>query len=294
MLDFLNIDPAWILNYRTDALTTFFLSFSKYITYYFYMYVIAIGYWLSKENRPFIHLGFLFPFAVLVNSIIKGFLQIPRPDSSLHLIKTYAPYGFPSGDAFLATVFWLTLFTAWKNTKLRYLVFLPIIITSFSRIYLGAYGVYDVLGGLVLGILLVSIFHKPSVKNSIQRWYTQSSAHYWILTGLTTLAYVIVYRNNALDAFFFGFIGLLLGYGFAIHWIQERNDRSWSQYTIESYMNLIIAGIVLYSGVMYTNFSAISQIPEINFLCVALKYTLASFLIFAIVPKFIKPAKVKK
>lgn len=254
------------------------------------MFLIALGYCISRRNRPFIILGYLFPFSVLLNSIVKGIIQIPRPDMSLHIVKSYSPYGFPSGDALLSTVFWLTLFLSWTKSPARFLAFIPIIVTSLSRVYLGAYSIYDVLGGFVLGLLVVRLFHAPRVQN----WISDSRKNYWLLTGSTILAYTLVYRDSSLDVFFFGFIGLMIGYGISMPWIKERDVTSWPKYTTETYMNLIIAGIILYSVVMYTNLSAVSTVPAVNYTLVTLKYILASCFIFVIVPKFMKTSEASK
>jgi hypothetical protein len=294
MFDFLMIDPSWILNFRTDALTSFFLGISKYVNYYSYMFIIAVGYWISLRNKPFVHLGFLFPFAVLLNTTLKGILQIPRPDESLRLVKTFGVNGFPSGDAQLSSVFWLILFVSWKNSRLRYLCLLPIVLISFSRVYLGVHSIYDVMGGIALGALIVYLFLRPAVQSVVSGWYKTSQASYWIVTGFTIALYVLVYGGRAFDPFFFSFIGLLLGYGLALNWIKERNDTFWPKYTIETYMNLTIAGIVLYSMVMYTNVSNISTVPVVNYLSIVLKYALVSFSIFALVPMFMKTLKSEK
>jgi len=288
MFDFLIIDPSWILNYRTETLTSFFLSISKYANYYVYIFIIALGYLVSLRNKPFMHLGFLFPFAVLVNTSLKGILQIPRPDESLHLVKTFGTNGFPSGDAQLSSVFWLTLFIAWKNSPLRYLCLLPIFLISFSRVYLGVHSIYDVLGGVALGAIIVYLFLRPAIQGVVNGWYNKSVYSYWLISGATVSLYWFVYRGQAFDPFFFSFIGLLLGYGVALNWIKERNYPSWPNYTIETYMNLAIAGIVLYSLVMYTNVSNISDVHVVNYLSITLKYAVVSFSIFALVPMFMK------
>ncbi len=291
MLDYLYIDPHWILAYRTEALTVFFLGFSQYINYYFYMYAIALGYWLSPRNRPFIYLGFLFPFTILLNSVIKGIIQIPRPDASLHLVKAFGPNGFPSGDAQLSTIFWLAIFMTWRSSPWRWLCLIPISLSAFSRVYLGVHSIYDVTGGVLLGILVIYLFYRPAVQEYVSRWYEDSRAGFWIFTAITVGVYGLVYRQQFLDPFIFSFVGMLIGYGIALPWIQEKVPHPKRKYTIESYMNLAIAIILLYSFVMYTNVINLTDIPAVNYLAVLLKYAVVSFLIFAIVPKVMREKK---
>lgn len=289
MFDNLLIDPSWILSYRTEALNSFFIAFSHYLNFYSYMYIITVGYWLYPKNKVFAHLGFLFPFTVVLNSMIKGFAQIPRPDESLFLVKAFGAHGFPSGDAMLTSLVWFTVFIALKGSAWRYLCLLPILLAAFSRVYLGIHSIYDVTGGILLGMLVSSLFYTTFVQSYLNKWYQGNLMSYWIMSAVLFALYVFVYRDLNLDPFIFSFMGMVLGYGFAAPQIQERYSTELFPYSLESYMNAIIAGIVLYVFVMYANMTALTGIPVIDFTLVLLKYTLLIVLIYAVVPRLIKP-----
>ena len=292
-MDYLIIDPSWILAIRTPALNSFFMGFSHYFNFYSYMYVIIIGYWLYPKKKVFKILGFLFPFTVVLNSLIKGFTQIPPPDKSLYLVKVFGAYGFPSGDAMLSALVWFTLFLTLRGKAWRYLCFVPIVLTGFSRVYLGIHSIYDVSGGILLGILVACVFHMDTINSYVKGWFEGKLMSYWLAAASLFGLYMLVYRDLPLDPFIFSFMGMVVGYGLAAPKIKEGYFNSFFPYSLESYMNAAIAAIALYAFVMYTNFTSLTGSPVLNYVLVVLKYTLVNYVIYAIVPWFIKPSSAK-
>ena len=103
----------------------------------------------------------------------------------LHLLSIPAsdPFGFPSGDTQVATVFWLTIFLSLKDnySKLRYLCLIPIVVIGFSRIYLGVHSVYDVIGGWFFGILIVYLWKKFLEPRLFLVSYKNSCKSFWFI-----------------------------------------------------------------------------------------------------------------
>lgn len=62
---------AWLLEWEADFLTTFFKLFPYLVSDYFFIAVIALGFWLNPASRLFQSLGFLVPFSALLNCILK-------------------------------------------------------------------------------------------------------------------------------------------------------------------------------------------------------------------------------
>ena len=106
-----------------------------------------------------IKVGIIFLLSVLANTEIKEIFQQPRPFDILPEIqKAYASgYGFPSGHAQSSVVVWSSI-TYWKKqTWIRNLSILLILLIGFSRIYLGVHFPTDVLGGWLIGWLILGL-----------------------------------------------------------------------------------------------------------------------------------------
>lgn len=106
MLEFIN---DWIINSRTDSLSAIFRFFPIFASEYFYISIIALFCWMRPGSNISKSLGFLVPYSTLINCTLKNIFQITRPDLSLHLVQVYDPFGLPSGDVQVSTVFWTFL-----------------------------------------------------------------------------------------------------------------------------------------------------------------------------------------
>jgi len=93
---------------------------------------------------------------------IKLFIAQSRPAGLLDGINPRDPlasgYGFPSGHTTMVTVLGLTLLPYLPR---RYYWTVPVAIgmVALSRIYLGVHSPLDVLGGMLLGLIIVSLQH---------------------------------------------------------------------------------------------------------------------------------------
>lgn len=121
----------------------------------------ATAYWLA---------GML--SANLLVAGLKLALRVPRP---IALYESWSAYSFPSGHATMSVVFWglVSVFVAREiDARRRPWVFaasaLLASMIAFSRLYLGAHWLSDVLGGLALGTALVALLavaylrHRPA------------------------------------------------------------------------------------------------------------------------------------
>lgn len=101
--------------------------------------------------------------SIIAFVVMKNALGIERPAQSL--VASLSSWSFPSGHATVATsFFFVTGYSFWNSLKswgLRVpFIFLCIVgpaLVAFSRVYLAAHFALDVLAGIALGVLSVSV-----------------------------------------------------------------------------------------------------------------------------------------
>ena len=118
--------------------------------------------WLGYKSG--LYLAGIVGLQALVNYIIKELVARPRPtDPPVWVYSPEAGFSFPSGHVMFYTVFFgFLLFLAWRYLKSGWpralvitLLAIPILLVGFSRIYLGAHWLSDVVAGYLLGGLIL-------------------------------------------------------------------------------------------------------------------------------------------
>lgn len=125
--------------------------------------VLAIIYYIYKKNYYNVSIILLSTFGgYAITYTVKNLVERVRPES-LFMVET--GYSFPSGHASIATVFFILFIYLiaikvksflWREILITASV-LIIILTSFSRVYLGVHWVSDVLAGIGLGLFWTTL-----------------------------------------------------------------------------------------------------------------------------------------
>ncbi|MGL4739018.1 MAG: phosphatase PAP2 family protein [Cellulosilyticaceae bacterium] len=122
--------------------------------------VIAILYWCVDKKKG-VKLGWTVLLSGVVNGAIKNIFKMPRPFQvgvvSPIRVETATGYSFPSGHTQTATSFWGALMMMVKTRNMVILGSIMIVLTAFSRVYLGVHWPIDVIGGIITGIGCVII-----------------------------------------------------------------------------------------------------------------------------------------
>lgn len=282
MLEFL-INPNWVLKFRSEFFTSFFSIFPLFATDYFYVACISIGYW-SYYKRIWSALGFLVPCVTLINWILKYLFRVDRPDYVLHLLNVKDPFGFPSGDVMVAYIFWVRLFFEAKYIHQKIFCILFLICISASRIYLGVHSLFDVIGALFLGWLILDMWYKIDLLNP--DLLQEKIYRFWLIPIYLGSVYILVAGPLAIHYEVIKLIGILFGYAMSVPFIKTNFylEKPNSPFKVISAFVILILIIFLYPDFSFTN-------KWIDYIHIALKYGFVTFTIFGIVPHILKRSR---
>ena len=188
----------WLQEWRNatnNALTPFFEQLSLFGIRDILL-LPAFVYWcISKRSGMFIL--FSYKLSQTFNSIAKLTACVYRPwvrDARIipagDAIATAGGYSFPSGHTMMATPLYGGLACVTKSKILRCVFVALILVTAFSRNYLGVHTPQDVVVGTLLGVLSIYIGHK--VFAYLDK-HPEKDIHVMILSalmGILTLVYV--------------------------------------------------------------------------------------------------------
>ncbi len=146
----------WVLSIRADWLTPIMKFFTFLGDEEFFLLFLPLSYWLWRKDIMG-RTGMVLLFTFVVNAIIKGVFQVPRPDIIEHLVHA-DDWSFPSGHSQGAMVLWGWLAYELRNKRAYVAAGLLIAGVGFSRVYLGVHYPSDVLGGFSIGWLTLVLY----------------------------------------------------------------------------------------------------------------------------------------
>ncbi len=135
----------------------FFRFVSHLGSIYFYVVLIAIGFWVV-DKRVSMLAAIVLVVSMVSNYWLKIFFKNPRPPSTNWLPGTHASnYSLPSGHAQNSSTFWGWLAVKIKAWWMGVLSAVLIVLIGLSRIYIGVHWLGDVLFGWIVGLLLLMV-----------------------------------------------------------------------------------------------------------------------------------------
>lgn len=150
----------FFLRLRNPILDRFFIFVTDLGSFDFYLILFSFLFFIYDDKKSFKILFLLF-ISYLLNSFLKEIFNLPRPDEKIVkpiYKESGGGYGFPSGHSQNSTVTYLALFKIFKKNWLLILSIILITLISLSRIYLGLHFFYDVLGGILIGLIILYIY----------------------------------------------------------------------------------------------------------------------------------------
>jgi len=196
----------------TPLLDSFFRAITSLGDELFYLLLFSFLLWCVDFYLG-IRVGIIFLLSVYVNTGVKEIFQQPRPFDILPEIKkAYASgYGFPSGHAQSSLVVWGSIAYWKKQTWIRCLSVLLILLIGFSRIYLGVHFPTDILGGWLIGGLILGLSYFIFLKIPID--FIQGNMIFKII-GITLFPVILLQIQSSSDII--SSVATLTGVGYGL------------------------------------------------------------------------------
>jgi undecaprenyl-diphosphatase len=160
----------WLAAHRSAGLTAAMLLMSAaHQTRWLLAATLVVAAWLAwRRHWPQVARLGVVPAGMLLNAGLKQVFQRPRPHLQDPLV-TLLTLSFPSGHAAASTVFYGALcalvFGRWRSRAIRGiavgLAAAMVLLVTFSRVYLGAHYVSDVVAGVAVGGACLALFLAP-------------------------------------------------------------------------------------------------------------------------------------
>ena len=277
-------DLSWVESIRTPGLSIFFenISLAGYPT--FLILFISFGYFYWSPSR-FSRVAMMLFISGLINAFLKDFFQDPRPAIELMLDpKVGTSYGWPSGHAQIAVTLWGLIAYELKDKWVSIGAITVIFLIAFSRMYLGVHDLGDVVSGLLIGALILAIWHF-AVINKI---YESLSKKSWLLLILVfQVIFYIFYPVHEGHEASVWFLGVMTG------WFVGHSEINLASGVIKkAFLSLASLVIVFFGMVFITQFE--SSIQSVGPLRIIYSYSLGIFfsiLVTWIIPQFWRSLK---
>lgn len=270
-------DLSWVEGIRTPALSVFFenISLAGYPT--FLILFISFGYFFWSPSR-FSRIAMMLFISGLINGFLKDFFQDPRPLIELMLDpKVGTSYGWPSGHAQIAVTLWGLIAYELKDKRATIGAGILIFLIAFSRMYLGVHDLGDVISGLIIGTIILAIWHLAV----IYKIYESLSKKSWMMIiGLFQIIIYYFYPVHEGHEANVWFLGVMMG------WFIGSSDIHLNSGRVKKLFLSLASIVVVFIGMV-----SISQL-EANIATTGLLgifYSYALGLIFSILVTWIIP-----
>lgn len=226
-----------ILRYLTSLQNPLLDQFAWILTFLgneaFYFIILPFVF-LCISKTTGIRLLYVFLLSVYVNSALKIATAVTRPTAmnlegvnSLYLESAevgsrYPHDSFPSGHAQGSTTLWGFIAYSINRASVWLTLGILIILISLARLYTAVHWLTDIVAGIAIGIMIITIYHLMGKKLSKLADRTK-------MTLALILPVILMFLFPEPEGFKYG--GFLLGAGVAYllekHYVRMRIPRSW-------------------------------------------------------------------
>ncbi len=187
----------WMQQFDSTFLRAFFrlASFMAEMPIFF---LVLTFFWLPHCGTKGPYFTAITLLSLLINVLLKYNFAEPRPFEILPQLNltSASGYGFPSGHAQFATVFWGFIALQMKQYRVRTILacLLIVILVCISRLYLGVHFIHDIFIGVLIGASLLGVFNISKVR--LNTFFSSASTFQKIIIYLLIFALPLYYIHN--------------------------------------------------------------------------------------------------
>jgi sphingosine-1-phosphate phosphatase 2 len=259
-----------------------------------YVMLLGITFWCLNKREGKIAI-MLVMFSNFINILLKYAFGMPRPPASLRQNPEYVAdqsYGFPSGAVQTASTFW-----GWVTLRLRrwWIVIISgifITIAAFARMGLGLHFLGDVIGGIIVGLILVTWayflvpyleFHWKRLPVFLQNWLLPIISLVFFFIYLAAYALGLPYFPSENVAISMGVVfGFSAGLVLEKWYVNFTMDISRNTKIIRAILGVVVAILVSYT--LSAGFSLIPTFPLLSYTTRFVRYILVGFFGAFVIP----------
>jgi len=263
----------------------FWLFITNLGSEYFYLIALTTLY-LAVNKKLCYKTALILFFSMWLNNFLKNTFKLERPPEGLIEVSGY---GFPSGHAQNSATFWGYLAVVTQSLSVIVLAVILIILISYSRLYLNVHYPVDVVGGILIGIFLVFIYHFLSrfFEEKVER---MSFGLRVFISGVVPLAlfvlYVILFSGEASEdvpRICGAYLGFAVGYLWENKFVGIKDPQTFKNKAFRS-----ILGIAS----VFTLYLLLSILLPAVFYIIFIRYVIIALLMTVFIPFLIKVLKI--
>jgi hypothetical protein len=220
----------------------------------FLVVVLSILYWCVSKKKAR-KMAWIVLINTVANQLIKNTVKALRPFEVGVVLplrpQTAMGYAFPSGHAQTATAFWGSAIALLKTKSIAIVGSIFILLTAFTRLYLGVHWPKDVIVGILMGILFVIIGDKLLDE---EKGFTDK--HVLIISCLVVICLIFNVNHSMLSAVS-GLWGLVVG-----GYIEQKMIRFKEKASLSMQITKIVIGL---AGVVFLYWGVGKIVPADTF-----------------------------
>ena len=276
---FMNIwnDLTWIEPLRSPFLTTFFEAITLMGYPVFLILFISFGYFYWSPSR-FTRIAMMLFISGIINSFLKDYFQDSRPAIEFMLDpKVGTSYGLPSGHAQIAVTLWGLLAYELKNKWVSLGAIVLILLICFSRLYLGVHDIEDITLGLLVGSLILAIWHFVISCNLFQKLSRLNILISILIFQFVAYVFYPAHEGHAISVWF---LGAMMGWYIGFSNVNLINNK-----LTNLFLSIVSIGVVFFAMVALTNLANNISYSIVNSLFIYTLGILFSFIVTYLIPR---------